>query len=277
MKKKIKLIASDLDGTLLQNVASYTEKTQYCVQKALRDGVRFIVATGRIYSSAAIFARELGTKDYVISCNGAYVRHIDTGEVLINELFSKSDLLTVMEFLEEEDAFYCIYEAEAIYSKKTTGLVSHYLEKNKTLPPEHRIKVEITPDLISVVKRDRPILKLVVLEKDEKKLRKWKSFLQSVKGIEVVQSSDTNIEMMKAGVSKGNALKTVSDRHGISSEHVMAAGDHLNDASMLNFAGVGVAVGNADESLKKIANHVSDTNVEDGVAKAMEYFLWKEA
>lgn len=276
MEEKIKLIASDLDGTLLKDVSCYTQRTYQAVNRALQEGVHFIVATGRIYSSAAFFGDKLGARDYVISCNGAYVRHIDTGEVLLNDLLPKSAMIQIMEFLEEEGAFYCIYEAEAIYSKEPTGLVKHYLENNRKLPLEHRINVKITSDLVGEVKRNRAILKLVVLERDIDKLRKWKTFLEKIREVEVVQSSDTNIEIMKKGVSKGRALKAVGDRYGICSNNMIAFGDHLNDISMIEFAGIGVAVGNADQYLKKAADHISALNTEDGVARAIEYFLWKE-
>lgn len=267
------LIASDLDGTLLENVAGYSDETYRSVRELIKKGMRFIVATGRIYRSASLFAKSLETKDYVISCNGAYVRHTDTGEVLLEERIPEEALLSMMDYLDREDAFYCIYDAETIYSKKPTGLVEHYLRLNRTLEPEDRIHVEITEDFKKVVETDSKILKLVVLEKKVEILDKWKNILSKMEDLEVVQSSDTNMEIMKKGVSKGRGLKLISERYGIAPERIIAFGDHLNDASMLKYAGIGVAMGNAGNELKKMADYVTDTNTKEGFSKAMRYIL----
>ncbi|MDO4793267.1 MAG: Cof-type HAD-IIB family hydrolase [Filifactor alocis] len=267
------LIASDLDGTLLENVAGYSDETYRSVRELIKKGMRFIVATGRIYRSASLFAKSLGTKDYVISCNGAYVRHTDTGEVLLEERLPKEALLTMMDYLDEKEAFYCIYDAETIYSRKPTGLVEHYLRLNKSLEPEDRIRVEITDEFKEVVEKGGRILKLVVLEKRMELLNEWKSVLSEMEDLEVVQSSDTNMEIMKKGVSKGRGLRLISERYGIDPERIIAFGDHLNDASMLEYAGIGVAMGNAGDELKKMADYVTDTNTKDGFSKAMRHIL----
>ncbi len=266
----IKLIVSDMDGTLLNSSKEITQKTKSVIKFASSMGIDFTIATGRMYSAAAIFARQLEVKYPIIACNGALIKNHNTNKKIYEKSIDPVTAIKLYEVLEECNLYYHMYTENKFFTKELKYTSLSYWNNNKTAKKEDFIDIEVVEDFYKVLKSDYNILKFVTIE-DEKpeKLLKAKNILENIYDLELSQSWHNNLEIMSAGISKGNALKILAEEIDISLNEILTIGDQENDISMIVEAGVGVAMGNALPKVKNYANFVTSSNDEDGVAKAI--------
>ncbi|MDU1855219.1 MAG: HAD-IIB family hydrolase, partial [Clostridium baratii] len=149
---------------------------------------------------------------------------------------------------------------------------------NKTLKDEEKVKLIVSDNIKEEIEKfDGEILKGVCADKNNKvNLIKAREELESLNtNMEIVSSWNDNFEVMRNGSTKGDAVRYLANYFGIDKEEVMCIGDSENDLSMIKYAGTGIAMGNASEDIKSVADYVTDTNVNDGVAKAINKFVLK--
>src|SRR5690625_89141 len=243
--KNIKLIALDMDGTLLNDEGIVTGYTKDVIQEALAQDIHVVLTTGRPLPLCYPFAEELNLSSYIISSNGA---EIWTVQKELLERHSMDALL--MENLWDIG----IKRNHHMWVVATDKL---FLDQNK---PDNFYDYEWLKIGYGQLNKLEKEELLFELEKKEDQ-------------IEVTNSSLTNLEVNKGGVNKAAALKSVCKRINISMNEVLAAGDSLNDLKMIEQVGVGVAMENAQELIKQSADYITETNNNDGVAKAIERFL----
>lgn len=268
-----KLIVCDMDGTLLTEDKKISDKNREVLKKAEEKGVRLAVATGRIYSSAKIYGEELGLQTPIISCNGALVRDSKTEETLFEAFIGEKEAEFVMDVCEKHNIYYHFYSDYEFFTKELKYTSLNYQEWNEKQPEGKKIDIQIIEKPKEVLDRGSKIYKFVILEDDQEKLNRVKLDLSKNEALELSQSCENNIEVMTKGVSKGVALEELCKKLGISREQVIAFGDHYNDISMIEYAGMGVAMGNGVDQLKERADKVTSANYEDGVALALEEIL----
>ena len=259
-----KLIAADLDGTLRAEQQSFTPRLRDAVRRAQARGVRVVIATGRIYRTAAPFARDLGLTDAIICDHGATIRDVGSGEILFEkkvpldlarELIERaSDDLTVIVCVEEE--FYT-----PRISADAQTFVGNYRDHLHVVPDLAR-SLRGEPQKILFINDELVSASLLV----ELKIR-FGGLLQ------VVQSFPLYVELTHREASKGNAVAWLAKRWNIAREQVIALGDQGNDCSMIEWAGLGVAMGNAIDSVKALADFVAPCAEEDGAAAVIEKFV----
>ncbi|WP_273225712.1 Cof-type HAD-IIB family hydrolase [Geosporobacter ferrireducens] len=269
-----RLVVTDMDGTLLNGEGKVSEENQR-IFKVLHDkGIHVAVATGRIYTSARVFARYLGIKTPIIACNGAIVKDLKDNRIIYENHLSTEDCLRIVDICRKYDLYYHFYSQETFYTEKLDRGSLKYSEWNKTLKEEDRIDIRIIEDTYETIKNkaDR-VYKFQVVSDDMNILAQARDALENIETISVSKSWHNNIEMMNKGVSKGIAVKSLAESLGVKQEEVICFGDNENDISMLEYAGLGVAMGNADEIVKERANYVTLTNDEDGVAAAIKKFV----
>jgi len=167
-----------------------------------------------------------------------------------------------------------------ISSKKFNDDKNIYVKMNKELPEDRRVRLLYTDDMHETINNEGDeILKCICIDesaietKNYERLNEARKEILKVGGFEIESSFRNNFEVMCEGVSKGRAAKVLADFYGISKDEVMCIGDNENDLSMIEYAGMGVAMGNAEESVKKVANYITDTNNNSGVAKAINKFI----
>ncbi|GFP74163.1 Cof-type HAD-IIB family hydrolase [Clostridium fungisolvens] len=272
---KYKLICLDMDGTLLSSPSTISEENRNAVLQAYNKGIKIAITTGRLFTSAKYYADLIGIKVPIVASNGAYVREKDREEVIYKSSLNDDQLRRIYEVIKKYDLLTYFNTHDTLISESVVGESHGYKVNNKELPEERRIKFDEGTDFKEAFKRhEGEILKAICVEEaDIDRLMKAKAELRQYKDLEVVSSWTNNFEVMNAGTSKGNAVKNLAEMLGIKQEEIICIGDSENDLSMIRYAGLGIAMGNAPDEIKKEADYVTDTNVNSGVAKAIEKFV----
>lgn len=269
----IKLIAIDMDGTLLSEKKHVDSPQKKAVHKAIEVGVKVVLCTGRPLYGVLPPYRELELEkynfnEYVILNNGCSVHKTTDWELLAFEEITKEDIAYLNELrkgydvdltVSNDDDYFVIGESANEYTKEDGGLV--YV-KVQPISIEEATSGKYTFFKSMFLGNENEIARFV---KDRGELINSRcSGVLSQKHI---------YETLPKGANKGVALKKLAKKLNISREEVMAIGDGNNDIEMLEFAGVGVAMGNGTKMAKEAANYITDTNENNGVAKAIEKFL----
>lgn len=273
-----KLVAIDLDGTLLNSKKGISEVNIRTIKAAIDAGIHILVCSGRIYSGARIYGSEIGTKLPLITCNGARIKDMNTNKVLYSKPLELNTCKRIVDACHSLNIYYHIYVGDTMYTEKLGYSSLFYWDRNKELPEESKIDIAVVDDMKHYLEKySEDISKVVVMSDNPAKLSEARETIGLINGIEIMSSNYDNFEIMTEGVSKGSALKFMAERYGVSREEVMALGDNENDLSMLEYAGFSVAMGNAEDYVKEIADYITLTNDEDGVAYAINKFILSEA
>lgn len=291
-----KMIASDLDGTLLNSYGQITEKTKEALLKAQQQGVYVVFASGRVSSSIKCFADLIGIKGYIISGNGAVVTELETNENIYTNVMDKKTVLKIIEICEENSISYNLYTLKDVYTKKIEYSTLFYHMENKKLPEEKRIKINLCENIKKLIKEndELKISKITICDKDRIVFNSIIRKLREVKGVTVLDVSHSSrkvitvgteaveikynyTEVSKSGVDKWSAIEFLSNKLNIDVKDIICVGDNANDIIMVEKAGLGVIMGNAAPMYKEKANYIAPSNDEDGVVDVInKYILNKE-
>ncbi|GAA0076922.1 Cof-type HAD-IIB family hydrolase [Clostridium sp. CTA-5] len=272
---KYKLICIDMDGTLLSGHSEISEKNKSTLKKAVDKGIKVAISTGRIFASADYFANLVGIKTELISCNGAYIKNRATDEIIYSNTLTREQVLKIYNTIHDKGFRIIYYTCDTAIIDTPFAENHTYNVTNKLVSEEKRVKFFITSDINEILdKFGDSIIKIIGLDdsNNKEKLLNVKNELLKFSDLETVSSGSNNFEIMQKGVSKGNAAKILGEKLGIKKEETICIGDNENDISMIKYAGLGIAMGNGSEVAKKAADYITDTNVNDGVAKAIEKF-----
>jgi Cof subfamily protein (haloacid dehalogenase superfamily) len=257
-----RLLALDLDGTLLTPQHVITPRTAALLHKAVDAGMILVIATGQTLEVLRAVCAGLPLKGPQIIYNGAVIADIHTGETLYERLVPVGRILPTLDLLRQFDLYRVYHTHRHVYVDSDTPNARNWYR-----PPVPPV-IEI-PDVVSIY--PQPCIKLVGVG-DPVALREKRERLERLleKQLYVTQASSDLLEFLHPEVSKGNALITLTQMLGIEPSAVVAIGDNHNDIGMLQFAGLGIAMGNAHDEVKSIADHVTRRNSEEGVAIALE-------
>ena len=270
----IKLVAIDMDGTLLDSVCKVPKENIKAIEKAIDNGVVVVPATGRCYRNTKnMITGAIPGISYYVTCNGAIVVDDDKEEVIYEELMKKADVKAVYELIEKYPVFTEIYAGLNSYvdARRTKHLY------RSVLPTEycdHLLKtVSEVADLKTIA--DDPsisVSKFHIVGENSKDIEKLRNEINEVDGLHPISLIPENIELTAGRWSKREGLKKLIAHLGIDREEVMVIGDSSNDYEMLEWAQYSVAMGNADEHAKELADYITATNNEAGVARAIYEF-----
>ena len=272
----IKLICIDMDGTLLKDQQVVSEENKKAIKEAIKKGVKIAITTGRMYDCAKLYSKEIGLDTPIIASNGAFIGYKD--KVIYNNPLKKEDILKFLEVTKKHGLKAYLTANFGIISEEELAEDHVYKILNKTLKDEEKVKLIVSDNIKEEIEKfDGEILKGVCADKNNKvNLIKAREELESLNtNMEIVSSWNDNFEVMRNGSTKGDAVRYLANYFGIDKEEVMCLGDSENDLSMIKYAGTGIAMGNASEDIKSVADYVTDTNVNDGVAKAINKFVLK--
>lgn len=278
---KYKLLCLDMDGTVLNDEKKVSEENLKAIKKAHALGIKIAICTGRLFANARVYADMFGIEAPIIASNGAYIRDKGSDDVIYKCVLGKEKASTLYSIVEKYGFVMFFNECDAVISsKKFDDDKNIYVKMNKELPEDRRVKLLYTEDMMETIRSEGDeILKCICIDenaiktKNYEKLQDAREKVLKVGGFEIASSFRNNFEVMCKGVSKGRAAKVLADFYGISKHEVMCIGDNENDLSMIEYAGMGVAMGNAEESVKKVANYITSTNNNSGVAKAINKFI----
>ena len=267
------LIAVDIDGTLTNSRGELTPRTRYALLEAQRLGKRVIIASGRHPMGVYSFARDLMLDRYdgfMMSYNGGKIIRCANDETVTAKLFPREYLNDIVSVLNDSNITVSISDDKKIYANTKVNDYT-YLEPEITFT-----EMVVCEDFVAEIKF--PFNKLLLAgEPDE--LDRYQEILRARYDglLDIYKSAPYFLEIMPLGVSKGSMLPILLDKLGFRREELIAFGDNYNDMTMIGYAGMGVAMANAEPELKKIANHICDSNDEDGVAKTIEQMILKKA
>ncbi|SFB27898.1 Cof-type HAD-IIB family hydrolase [Clostridium frigidicarnis] len=274
---KYKLMCTDMDGTLLNGNHEISRESIEVIKKAHDKGVKIAVCTGRLHSSAFYFANLLGINAPVISSNGAFIREKDRDKVIYKKTIDKNSLQEILKVCKEYNLNPYFHTPNRVMGEKEMHSAKIYMDFNKHLPKEEKIHIDIIKEdqwdeIFEKYKHE--IVKAIVIEdKNSKALKYAKDKLKKVEQLEVVSSMSNNFEIMNREVSKGRAVETLAKYYNISKDEIICIGDNENDISMIKYAGLGIAMENGCDEIKKVAQYITDTNINDGVAKVIKKFI----
>lgn len=278
MKDKIKLICIDMDGTLLNSNHEITEENKITLQKAFAKGIKIAICTGRIFMSARYYSDLIGiTNTPVIASNGAYIKKGYTDEAIYENPMPKDLVLEIYNIIKKYNLQVNFNSWDTLFRVDKEPENHTYAIMNKFVSDDKKINFIINENLEEAINNfDGDILKGIVIEKENTEtLWKAKDELKAIYGdkLHIVSSGNDNFEVMLGSSSKGNAVSFLANSYNIKPSEVMCIGDSENDLSMINYAGIGVAMGNGLDIVKEAADYITDTNDNSGVAKAIEKFV----
>ena len=263
-----KLIAVDMDGTLLREDKTISDRTKKAIRKAVEKGVRVVLASGRPIEGLERYLEELNLlskDDYVMSFNGSVIQNVKTREIVSKNILKGSDL-------------------KRLYAlSKEIGVNIHAFTKDGCITPkmneytelEGRINgIEVYEVDFDTISEEEDVIKVMFIDPQpvlEEAMTRMPETIYDE--FTVVRSAPYFLEFLNKASSKGTGVKALGEYLGIKQEEIICIGDAGNDLDMIQFAGLGVAMGNAFEEVKEAADYVTSNNEEDGVAHVIEKFI----
>ena len=264
---EIKMIALDLDGTLLRGNKTVSEKTVKVLRRAAEKEIHIVLATGRTVWGIQPLLKTLGCIRYAVMANGAIIKDLQTGEVIAEHLLPAKKAVAIYDYVRPMDIMFDFFADGVGYTE------SRFYEYVDRVPVDHATRqmlIASRKPISSVrnylIQSGEGVEKVNLLFADLDKRRKIWNELEAEQDFVVTSSLAANLELNDREATKGNGLASLCRYLGISMNHVMAFGDSYNDINMIRAAGIGVAMGNAREDVKAAADVITLSNDEDGVA-----------
>lgn len=266
-----KLIALDIDGTLTNSKKEITPRTRYALLEAQAQGKRLVLASGRHPIGVYPIARDLCMDTYggyIMSFNGGKIIDCTTDRTIVTKLFPREYLPDIISVLQDSNITVITWDDKRIFANDTVNDYT-YVEKDVL-----KTEMVVVEDFVSKIKFD---INKILLAGEPDELDEYQKILSKRYDglLEIYKSAPYFLELMPFGVSKGSMLPLLLDHLGINRDELMAFGDHYNDLTMIGYAGMGVAMGNGEAEIKKIANYVCPSNDDDGIAETLNKFVLK--
>lgn len=275
-----KLIAIDIDGTLLNSKSELTDGTIEILKQASERGIYIVLTSGRMTSVIKEFCQKIGADKFLIAENGASIVDLQTNELIYKKYISKKVVLDIVDMCEENDIYYMIYTNKELIVKNLKHMALFFYKQNYN--PNARLETHIADRrYIELLKDD--FTKIMICDEDRviynsivNRLRKNSDI--DVMDIPHISTKVLNIgteekvisysyaDISAKGTNKWSAIEALITTLGIKSEEVIAIGDNINDMQMIRNAGLGVAMANGSPALKEIADEIAPSNDDDGVA-----------
>ncbi|WP_252232084.1 Cof-type HAD-IIB family hydrolase [Clostridium sp. ZBS15] len=279
----IKLIVSDMDGTLLNSEHKISKENLEAIKKAEEKGVHFAIATGRAYQDVKPFIEECDLECQCILMNGAEYRD-ENGKILENIYIDKEKTKRILEVLKNGRFSVELYTDKGIYTTNTKeeayqGMIYRVKSFDPHLSEEevlenakvhsHLLNLKYIENINEFLNGEINIAKVIVFYDDIDVIKKLKFDIEKIEGLIVASSFVTNLEINNIEAQKGLILSKTIEKMGISKDEVIVLGDSFNDYSLFTEFPNSFAMANAVPKIKEIARYITDTNDNSGVAKAI--------
>lgn len=263
-----KLIAIDLDDTLLNSNLKISDSDKLYIEKAIKENIDVTIATGRMFRSAQVYAEEMNLDIPIITYQGGLIKESKTLDILYNMTLDKDISKEIIELSMNLNLHIQIYIDDEYYIDEHNDY-SEYYNRNIGFPG-------IPVGSLNDFEFDSPN-KLLIISEPERIIEHKESFIERFGDeVEISISKPKFLEFTNKKATKGLALEHLASLKSISSNDILAIGDSYNDLSMIKYAGTGVVMSNAPSEVKKYADFITLSNDEDGVSKAIRKFVFKE-
>ena len=245
-----KLIAIDLDGTMLNQYGVVTQKTKEAIKKAQKNGIEIMIASGRPLDSIKTIAKEIKSEKYFISGNGAIIYDISKDEIIYENTLKKQKVLEIIKICEENSIYYNIYTEKEIIAKNLQCNVLYYHKENANKEEKDKTHINIVENIYEyIANRDEKVVKITVCDNNQAIFNSIMKKLKEISEIEVLEVSHMSRKMIRQGteeipieyiyteissknVDKWNAIEVLKEKMNIKTEEIVAIGDNLNDKMM---------------------------------------------
>ena len=289
-----KLVAVDLDGTLLNSYGEVTEYTKEVIKKVQQKGLKFIIASGRPMDSIKSISKDIGADKYFIAGNGAIIYDTQKQKIIYEKYIPKQKVLEIAKICEQNNIFYNIYTEKNVITQYLKYNVLYYFKENLKKEPDKKTNIMVVDNMYDFIKNSEEMKCIKITICDESKIifNSIIKKLKNIKDIEVLDVLHMSRKLIKQGtedvaieyffteitsseVDKINAIKNLIKILNIDIKDVIAIGDNINDKKMIEEAGLGICMGQASEKIKEVSKIVTEDNNNDGVAKALEEVIAK--
>ncbi|GMG95370.1 Cof-type HAD-IIB family hydrolase [Tepidimicrobium xylanilyticum] len=275
MTKDIRLVICDLDGTLLNSEKKITERLKNNVDELHQNGILFSICTGRIPGMMRLYSKKLNIKIPTIASNGAYITDINFQNTIYKKVMDFCQVKGVMEYLRNNNIqFAVLTDCQAYFTGEGDFQTNFILYNRDAASFNMSMEILYVPKVLDGLK-DKDITKLLVFTQHDEEAEKVEEYIKVNTNFYCTSSRKNLLDIGPNGVNKGKGVELLANELGIRLEEVCVFGDYYNDISMFNKAGLSIAMGNAVEELKGVADYITDDNDSEGVSKAIEKILLK--
>ena len=287
-----KFLAIDLDGTLLDSYGQVTEKNKEAIKKAVQNGVEVVLTSGRGPRSVKNLAEEVGADNYLICGNGAIIYDNKKDEIIFNKFISKNKVLQIIKTCEENSIYYSINTKNSIITKSLNYNVLFYHQENSKKTDDKKTNINIVKDILKYIeeRQEEDYLKITICDDNKIIFDRILNVIKNIKDVDVLDVAHMSRKIIKNGteellmkyfytevtnkdVDKWNAIEFLTQRLGIQRTEIATIGDNVNDKTMIEKAGIGIAMGNSAPYIKEVADYVVTDNDSSGVAQAIETYI----
>ena len=287
-----KLIAIDLDGTMLNSYGEISQKTKRTIKETMLKGVNIVIASGRSIDSIKNIAEETNASPYIIAGNGAVVYDRIENKILYEKYIPKQKALDIIKICEENSIFYNVYTNKSIIANSLRYNVLYYYKENLKKEEEKRTSIKLVDNIERYITemREEKVMKIFICDSNKVIFNSIIRKFDNMNDLDVLDVSHMSRKIIKRGtveipieyyyteismkdVDKWYGVEFLARKLGVKNEEVMAIGDNSNDKKMIEEAGLGITMQGSTKQVIDIADYVTDTNDNDGVAKAIEKFL----
>lgn len=279
-----KLVAMDIDGTLLDSYGNISKENIEAIKKAKEQNIEVVLTSGRMPKAMLAIASEANANNYLICGNGAMIYDVNKEEIIYNNYLSKKKLLEIIKICEENSIYYNVYTENGIIAKSLNYNTLYYYKDNLTKPDENRTHINIVENVYDYIEsKNEKILKIMICDEHKSVFNSIVRRLKDVDEVEVLEVSHMSRKIIKQGteekaleyfytevsakdVDKWSALEELMKIVDISKEELVTIGDNANDVKMIKNAGLGIAMGESAPYVKSVADEITLSNDEDGVA-----------
>lgn len=259
----IKLIATDIDGTILIPEGKFTTPVMECIKNLNQRGIKVVLVTGRMNAAAKLIADELNLSTPVVSYQGGLITQNDN--ILYERYLTHAQADKIIKWASEEKIHINLYNNDILYSEKDDSEIRRYASIQHV---DYKIKN------FSEINKDRVNKILAIDYENSDRISRYEKELPAIfPELYIVKSTNYFLEFSNKEASKYCAVKFLQKNWGLNDNEVLCIGDQNNDIELLKAGGIKVAMGNATDELKKNADFVTDTVYNDGFVKAVEKFL----
>ncbi len=267
----IQMVVIDLDGTLLNDKKECKARTQQTVKKLIKKGVKVCFATGRAYNNTKDIAELCGIDSCIATVNGACIH--ENGEIIHTVELGSEVIQEVIEYSRKNNLFLWLYTRDGIFNEMTNELYDELIRNF----PFFKTPLSSFDNIDSIFKSlfiARPDTAQTII-RDFAHNPNLNIVLTTTNTVDTLPPHDTiyYVELLNKSANKGIAVEWIANHYHIQRENILVFGDENNDIEMLKYAGVSVAMGNAEPHIKEIADYVALTSEEDGVADFIEKHL----
>lgn len=287
----LKLLAIDLDGTLLNSYGDILNENKEAIKYALNKGVEVVLASGRDPLTMQKISRELGIENYLIAGNGASVYDIKAQKNIYENFIDTNKALKIIKMCKENSIFFNLYTDKGIITESLNFNVKVFNSENNHKASEKQTNIEIVKDIYEYAQNNPlNILKIIICDDSKIIFNNISQKLKQIKGIEVLDVAHMSRKIIRVGteeveieyyytevsskdVDKWNAIEYLINILQIKKEEVMAIGDNINDKKMVQNSAVGVAMGKSALAIQNIGDFITDDNNSNGVEKAIYQYI----